>query len=141
MQLNLLVKPVAEVPIGTVTLYLYPVSMGDVNGFSCIPDDVVAIEKIRMLLPFVASLSVPGNFREKREALPDELVEALSTDELEEIASTYTGIPAFDKVRAGSEELAPIIRHAGEPAAAYLSRLMNAEAERQRRIFAKLNAL
>lgn len=141
MQISLLVQPVAVVSIGISTLYLYPASMGDVNGFSGIPDDVAALEKFRLLLPLVASLSVPRDFREKREPLPDELVAALSTGELEEIATAYVGTPAFDKVRAGTEAVAAVSRHAGEPAVAYLDRLMKAEAERQRRIFEKLNAL
>lgn len=141
MQINLLVKPAAEVTVGTSVIYLYPATMGDASGFCGIPGDVDSTAKFRMLLPLVASLSVPKNFREKREPLSEELVEAISAAELEQIANVYAGIPSFDKVRSGNEDVAAVARHAGEPASSYLDRLMNAEAERQRRIFEKINAL
>lgn len=141
MQLNLLIKPVAEVTIGTSPIYLYHAGIGIVSDFCEISETLAAVEKFRKLLPFVASLSVPQSFREEREPLPEELVAAMSAAELEEIAGVYAGIPTFDKVRAGSEELAPLARQADESATAYLDRLFHAEAARQRRIFAQLNAL
>lgn len=143
MQLNLLVQPVAEAYVVSSLIYLYPASMGDVSDFCGIPDDVAAPEKFRMFLPLVASLSVPKNFREKREPLADELAAAMSAGELEQVASIYIGIPSFDKVRAGNadEGIAPLARLAEEAATSYLDRLVNAEGERQRRLFEKLNVL
>lgn len=141
MKLNLLAQPVAEVCIGSHTIYLYPPSIADVNGFSEVEEEIDATEKFRMLLTLIASLSVPRDFREKRLPLADELIEAISAEELAVLASAYIGIPYFDKVRAGNEDVAPVSRDASEPAASYLDRLINAEAARQRRIFEMINAL
>lgn len=141
MQLNLLVKPAAEVNVGGNLVYLYPAGMGDVGGYCGIADGVEPLEKLRMLLPQVASLSVPQSFREQREPLAEELVAAMSSVELEQIAAIYVENPSFDKVRAGNGDVKPVARRANETAAAYLERLMNAEGERQRRIFEKLDTL
>jgi len=143
MKFNLLIQPVAEACIGTRAIYLYPPSIGDVNEFSEIDEEVDATEKFRMFLSLIASLSVPKDFREKRQLLGDELIEGMSAEELMAIASAYIGIPTFDKVRTGNadEGVAPITRHEDEPAIAFLDRLLQAEAERQRRIFEKINAL
>lgn len=142
MNLNLLKQPVAEVCIGSHTIYLYPPTIGDITGFSEVDEDIDATEKFRMLLTLIASLSVPKDFREKRQPLADELIDEWSAEELGVLASAYAEISYFDKVRTGNadENAAPIIRHADEPAIALLDRLLNAEADRQRRIFEKINA-
>ena len=140
MQFNLLVKPVAEVNIGSSVIYLYPLSIGDVNEFGYLQEVGDSSEKFRKFLPFIASLSVPQDFREKRQPLADELIERMTAEELEQVAAVYMGIPSFDKARAGNaaENVAPIARHAGESAIACLDRLLSAEAERQRRIFDRI---
>jgi len=142
MKLNLLVKPVAEVSIGTSIIYLFPASISDVNEFSDMYDEVDAIKKFRKFLPYIASLSVPKDFRDKRVPLSDEVIEHMTAMELEELANAYSAIPSLDKVRAGNadENIAPITRHRDEPATSYLDRLLTAEAERHRRIFEKINA-
>lgn len=142
MKLNLLVKPVAEVCIGTSIIYLYPVSISAVNEFSGMYDEVDLIEKFRNFLPHIASLSVPKDFRDKRQPLSDELIERMGAEELEQLANVYIGNPSFDKVRAGNadENIAPMTRHMDESAISFLDRLLTAEAERHRRIFEKINA-
>jgi len=142
MQLNLLVKPVAEVLIGGNVIYLYPVSLGDVNDFAGCDEGVDVTEKFRMFLTLVASLSIPTDYREGREALAGELIEQMSIEELELLASVYIGISSFDKVRAGNpvEYISPVTRNVTETAISFLDRLLLAEAERQRRIFDQINA-
>lgn len=140
MQLNLLVQPAAEVTVGTKVFYLYPPTMNDVGGYSGVGGDFDAMTKFRMLLTLVASLTLPGDYREKREPLSEEQAEAMSAEALEQLANAYVDIPYFDKVRTGNGGLAPVARYTDEPVASYLDRLMNAEAERQRRIFEKINS-
>jgi len=140
MQLNLLIKPVAEVSCGSGLIYLYPLGIGDVNEFSFLQDELDTTAKFRIFLPFIASLSVPRDFRDKRLPLAAELIEQMSELELEKLAAVYMGISSFDKVRAGNVagNIAPVTRREGESAIAYLDRLLSAEAERQRRIFEQL---
>ena len=140
MQLNLLIKPVAEVAVGEQLIHLFPPSINLVGDYCSIPDELTAEEKLRKLLPFIASLQVPQSIRDDREPLPDELVTALSNAELEQIAGIYVGIPAFDKVRSGNGELAPLVQGVGEFATSFLDRIFKAEAGRQRRIFDRLNS-
>lgn len=143
MQLNLLVKPVSEVSFCNSLIYFYPASTGNVNDYCGLSDEIGTVEKIRQFLPLVASLSVPSDFRATREPLPEALVAGMSEAELEQLASVYIGIPSFDKVRAGNaqDNVVPFVRHADESAIACLDRLLVAEAERQCRIFEKINAL
>lgn len=143
MKLNLLVQPAAEVCIGNRDIYLYPPGIGEVEGYSGVGEEVDVTEKFRMLLTLIASLSVPKNFREKRELLAYGDIEKLDAEELEVLACAYISIPFFDKVRTGSADgnVAPVARCTDESAMEFLDRLMNAEAERQRRIFEKINFL
>jgi hypothetical protein len=142
MKLNLLIQPVAEVHIGSSIIYLFPVRISDVNEFADLYDEADSMEKFRKFLPHIASLSVPKSFQEKRIPLPEELIEQLSAGDLEALASAYAGNPSLDKARAGNadEKVAPVTRHADEVAISYLDRLLGAEVERHRRIFAKINA-
>lgn len=140
MKLNLLTKPVAEVHIGTSIIYLYPLRVSDVNEYAGMQDEADPVARLRRFLPCIASLSVQKDFRDERQPLSDELIERMSPEALEELASAYIGIPSFDKVRAGNadENVAPVTRQAGETAISCLHRLLSAEAERQRRIFEKI---
>jgi hypothetical protein len=142
MKLNLLVKPVAEVRIGSDVVYLYPLGIGDVNEYGALYEVADPVAKFRKFLPHIASLSVPADFRDKRLPLADALIERLGTPELEALADAYIGIPSFDKVRAGNaqENVAAVTRAAGESAISCLERLLGAEAERHRRIFEKIYA-
>lgn len=141
IKLSLLVKPQAEVCVGTNTIYLYPVTSGDMKAFSRLPADVDPIAKFRELLPNIASLSVPKDSQEERVPLPHELIEQMPAEELSVLADAYAGISAFKEVRAGKvdEDVAAITRQDGESAVSYVDRLLTAEAERYRRIFGKIN--
>lgn len=141
MQISLLVKPVAEIIVGTNLIYLFPPGLGIAGDYCSLPEKYTAAEKFRKLLPFIASLMVPQSFRDEREPLPDAVIEAMRAEELEDIASIYAGLAAFDKVRAGNEAMSPLMREDEETATSYLDRLFDAEAERQRLVFEKLNSL
>lgn len=142
MKLNLLVKPVAEVRIGSDVVYLYPLGIGDVNEYGALYEIADPVAKFRKFLPYIASLAVPADFRDRRLPLPVELIDRLGAPELEALADAYIGIPSFDKVLAGNaeENVAAVTRAAGESAIFFLERLLGAEAERHRRIFERIYA-
>lgn len=88
MDLNKLVEPEKAVPSSIGDIYLYRLRTSDYEGLAALAGST-STDRIRSLLPFVASLVHVKSFKEERPPLSDAEIKKLSDIEVEELASQY----------------------------------------------------
>ena len=123
-------KPVTQVETSAGRIYLYPLRMGDITDFGKL-EPGTPISQVRRFLPSVSSLTVESDESPDRIPLGPEITKTLSDNEVEQIAEAYALSPEWQNVRECVNDRKPISRKDGEPASAYLIRLVKEEIENQ----------
>lgn len=131
LKLLLRSKPVAEVETSVGRIYLYPLRVRDMTDFGRLePAD--ALDKVRDFLTSIGSLTLESDEAPERIPLNPEIAQALSVDEVEQLAEAYVQSSPCQTIRKGSGERKPVARKTDESASAYLIRLMTDEVSHQR---------
>ncbi len=130
LNLDLLFGPVKHVPTSIGTLHLYGLRASDMSAFASLSGSD-AISRARSFLPHIASLTEAKGFKDERPPLTPEEVDRLSAVDLENIAEAYAEMLVRGPRIKDDEETAKPERESGEPATAYLDRLLQHEVEEQ----------
>jgi len=135
--ISTLLKHVAEVDTPIGKLYLFPLRTSDLQAFTELTA-TDAVERIRALLPCIASLYPDYGLKHERVVITPDQVSSLSDETVETIAEAFASSNGLRSAREGGKDRAPIARATDEPATAYLDRLMRNEIEVQANQFHKL---
>ncbi len=122
--------PTADVQTSIGKVHLYPLLVSDVSRLDKLVADTPPA-RLREFLPRIASLSVTTNVQEERVPLATDLIATLSEADLEMIAEAYASSTALQKARLGLADRSALPREGGEPATAYLDRLLKKEVRDQ----------
>lgn len=137
LDLSLVLKHVAEADTPVGKMYLFPLRVSDLLTVS----ELAAtdpVERIRALLPYIASFSPEYGLTQERVGIGSDQVSQLSVQTVETIAEVYAMSNELRSVREGGEDRAPTTRAADEPATAYLDRLIRNAIAEQANQFKKL---
>lgn len=121
-----LFKPLTSIALAGNVLYLHTISVGDLEVYSALDKQLSATEKLRAVLPRLASLEVFTNFKQKRPHLPAEITAALTDNDLTCIAEAYLKTGLFLHLK-DSDTAVELSRLAGETAPQHFIRLVEAE--------------
>jgi hypothetical protein len=120
------------VDTGIGTLALFPQRFQDIGAFSKLPLDEPPPSRLRLYLPYMASLAGPTNGNGDRSRINEESAQQLSGEDLERVAEAYLGMPEMRQIAQGSNPSSnAIVRENGEYATAYLDRLLQAAHDQQ----------
>ena len=122
--------PTADVQTSIGKVHLYPLRVSDVSRLDKLVADTPPA-RLREFLPRIASLSVTTKVQEERVPLATDLIARLSDADLEMIAEAYASSTALQKARLGLADRSALAREDGEPATAYLDRLLKKEVRDQ----------
>lgn len=125
LNLDELLKPIANVDLSIGPIFLFSLRVSDMMEFTKLPE-LSSCDRIRAFLPCIASLSPKCSVKIERIALPTDKLELISDTDIEKLAEAYIASGALKKTQ---DDISNPIRDPEEVATAYLDRLLRVTAE------------
>lgn len=121
-----IMRPVASIETSAGRIYLYRLRVRDMASFEKLgPGD--SYSQVRAFLPSIGSLTEVSDNAQERVSLDVDVVDSLSDDEIERIASAYAGSSGWQTVRDASDQREQTVQRVDETASAFLMRLIKSE--------------
>ncbi|HPH06821.1 MAG TPA: hypothetical protein PL131_13200 [Methylotenera sp.] len=125
LNLDELLKPIANVDLSIGQIFLFSLRVSDMMEFTKLPEHS-SCDRIRAFLPCIASLSSEYSVKKERIALSTDKVEQLSDYDVEKLAEAYISSGALKKTQG---DVRNAIREIEEVASSYLDRLLRITVE------------
>lgn len=125
LNLEELLKPIANVDLSIGQIFLFSPRVSDMMEFTKLPEHS-SCDRIRAFLPCIASLSSEHSIKKERIALPTDKLEQLIDTDIEKLAEAYISSGALKNTQI---DVPNATRGAEEVASSYLDRLLRITVE------------